>query len=118
MRSTALIFLLPFLKSGETLRVPHPTRLTIGQGHHVAPESWLSLSTSARRQPQSVPTTPPRRGGVPAVSMNFWDVFQGTSSQKTIDKTPASQKSPIVICPAQLSVPSDYRKMIAELNKR
>lgn len=53
---------------------------------------------------------------------NFWDSFlegkrvSDTRSSETTTIT--KQKCPVLICPAQLSVPADYAPMIAALEDR
>lgn len=44
---------------------------------------------------------------------SFWEgIVQGTA------KPVAKDKCPVLVCPAQLSVPGDYKKMIAEFKER
>lgn len=73
-----------------------------------------------------------RQHGLRGVTMMaaFWkDIVQGGGGggQKGTTTTPSSSlsrassadsKSPVLICPAQLSVPSDYQKMVKEFKER
>lgn len=48
----------------------------------------------------------------------FWQgIVQGVG-MKTPTPPTAKEKCPVLICPAQLSVPGDYRQMVTELKKR
>ncbi|CAB1120251.1 unnamed protein product [Ectocarpus sp. CCAP 1310/34] len=48
----------------------------------------------------------------------FWEgIVQGVG-MKTPTPPTAKEKGPVLICPAQLSVPGDYRQMVTELKKR
>lgn len=60
----------------------------------------------------------PGARGLTGLKMSFWDAIQGAGAQSKTSENPSSQKSPVLICPAQLSVPRDYDKMVTELNKR
>lgn len=53
--------------------------------------------------------------------MAFWeDIVPGRGQKGTTKSSEASvdSKCPVLICPAQLSVPGDYKKMIEEFEKR
>lgn len=46
---------------------------------------------------------------------SFWEgIVPGTAGKPPV----AKDKCPVLVCPAQLSVPGDYKKMIAEFKER
>lgn len=73
------------------------------------------------------PAVVPARETTSTATMSFWDAIQGGGgggagageiAASSLSNEKAKEKCPVLICPAQLSVPGDYRNMIAELNDR
>lgn len=53
--------------------------------------------------------------------MSFWEGIQQqltTARLAVAPRTKGDSKCPVLICPAQLSIPEDYRNMMNELNDR
>lgn len=85
--------------------------------------SFLSRST---RQIASIPASRNHElEHVTTMMTSFWEgIVQGvggegaTSPATTDGAAMAKDKCPVLICPAQLSVPGDYRKTVAEFKER
>lgn len=72
------------------------------------------------RQSSMTAVTPKKKSGAAATfMMSFWEgITQGAGGARATNAATGKQKCPVLICPAQLSVPGDYRQMIADLRER
>lgn len=64
--------------------------------------------------------TPQKQSGASTLfMMTFWEGLRQRETRAQEANAPTGkQKCPVLVCPAQLSVPGDYRQMIADLKDR
>lgn len=98
------------------------SQLRLVGGFGLLSASFLSRST---RQIAAIPTSRVHElEHVTTMMTSFWEGIVrgvrggGATSPGTPNAVIGKDKCPVLICPAQLSVPGDYRKTVAEFKER
>lgn len=88
----------------------------------LSPSSYRNrdvLVVGVRQSSMAAVTPKMKSGAAETFLMSFWEgIGQGAGGARATNAATGKQKCPVLICPAQLSVPGDYRQMIADLQER
>lgn len=95
-------------------------RRTAVRGFGLLPPLLSSQSRGGVTKPYSnnTPRSSCRRVDRVMMAGAFWEGIVQGIGMKTPTPQTAKEKCPVLICPAQLSVPGDYRQMVTELKAR